>query len=851
MQIVDKRNTATTTITLPNADGELEKFEVYEASNFMPGLQSKFPEIRAFSGKSLTHRGSTLKISIAPNGIQTMVFRANGKPNEYVEPYSADHTIYSVFAAKRSKGGAPWLCSTPDEQMATGLNNAVGTNRNNSSTGELKTMRLAQSVVAEYSNFFGATSAAQVNLVLAAVNAPMTRPNGCYEKDLALHLNLINNTTSVFYYDANTDPYSPGAAGAGGAWNNELQTTLTSVIGEANYDIGHLFGASGGGGNAGCIGCVCVNGQKGRGFTSPSNNIPQGDAFDIDYVAHEIGHQLGGNHTFSQSLEGTGVNKEVGSGITIMGYAGITGFDVAPNSIDIFHEASIQQIQTNLAGKTCPVTTSLAGINATPVVGALTNYTIPPSTPFALTGTATDANAADVLTYCWEQDDNSTTTGPNSVASPTKLTGPNWLTFPATVSGTRTFPVLATILAGNSVTGPLPGGDAGANIEALNSVSRVLNFRLTVRDNRPYNATAGAVGQTNFGNAAVTVDATNYQPFLISTQNTAVSYVAGSTQTLSWSVGNTTAAPLSIANVKISFSTDNGNTFSTLIASTPNDGTEVIPIPGVTTTTGRIKVEAIGNIFFDINNAPITVTLPANAFTFNSPAPVLSGCPVPASMQASITAAFQGTFTGPVTLTASGNPAGTTVTFGANPLMMASPTTTVTLNGTNTLPNGSYTITVTGTGTGVPIQTRDIVFTINPGVAPLFTTQPANVVACNGATVSFTAAATGSTGLQWQISTNGSTWTNVSGATTGTYTFTALTADSGNRYRCVATNACAAVTNSNAATLSIINLAAGALSPATATVCGNPIAPSLHLIVQWVQLYVGSFQRMVVLLGRM
>src|SRR5678815_1888586 len=159
----------------------------------------------------------------------------------------------------------------------------------------------------------------------------------------------------------------------------------TSVIGEANYDIGHMFGASGGGGNAGCIGCVCVNGSKGRGITSPADGIPQGDNFDIDYVVHEVGHQLGANHTFSMSLEGTGQNKEVGSGITIMGYAGITSQDVAPHSIDIFHETSIGQIQANLATKTCPVTTDISGNNAPPV-GTVSNYIIQISTQFAFTG---------------------------------------------------------------------------------------------------------------------------------------------------------------------------------------------------------------------------------------------------------------------------------------------------------------------------------------------------------------------------------------------------------------------------------------------------------------------------------
>ncbi len=810
-----------TVITLPNADGGLEQFEVFEASNFEPALQARFPEIRAYSGRSLQHGGDMLKLSISPQGIQTMVFRTNG-PSEYIEPYSADHGVYAVFKSQRNKGELPWVCSTPDQQLAGSLQQQV-TGRPQSSTGELKTMRLAQSCTGEYSNWFGATSAAQVALVLAAYNATLTRCNGCYEKDLALHLNLIAGTTAVIYYDPNTDPYSPAATGAGGAWNGELQTTLTNVIGAANYDIGHLFGASGGGGNAGCIGCVCVDATKGRGFTSPADNIPQGDNFDIDYVAHEVGHQLGGNHTFSMSNEGTGVNKEVGSGITIMGYAGITAQDVAPHSIDIFHEASIQQIQANLATKTCPVTTPLTGINATPVVAAVANYTIPPTTPFALTGSATDADAGDVLTYCWEQNDNSTTTGANSVASPTKTTGPNWLSFSPTISGTRLLPRLSTILTGASITGPLPGGDAGANIEALSSVSRTLNFRLTARDNRPYNGTA--VGQTNFTDMVVTVDATTFSPFLITTQNTATNWVGGSTQTVSWSVGNTTAAPINCANVKISFSSDGGVTFPVVLAaSTPNDGTENIAVPIDPTGNGRVKVEAIGNIFFDINNAVITITPPPNGFTFNSPAAVTAACPAPNVMTSgNLTATWVGTFTGDVSLSGTVSPAGPVVSFGSTTLTQASPSTTVTLTGMSTLSPGNYTVTVTGTGTGAPTQTRDIVFTINPGSGPSITTQPANQAVCSGSNATFTVVSTGT--YQWQLSTNGGTsWANIAGATAASYTVTgATTAQSTYQYRVIVTGQCGSTTSS--AAILTVNVAPAVTSnPASLNLCSGSAA---------------------------
>ncbi|HEX3167394.1 MAG TPA: zinc-dependent metalloprotease family protein [Chitinophagaceae bacterium] len=597
--VVDRSSKHSTVITLPNANGELERFEIYEASNFEPDLQAKFPEIRAYSGKGITDQHATVKLSISPQGIQTMVFRTD-RENEFIEPYSNDHSVYSIYRSHRDKGKLAWACSTQEQQLSSEINSAIAGRTEGSSTGQIKTMRLAQSCNGEYSNWFGATSSSQVGLVLAAFNATLARCNGVYEKDLAVHLNLIANTTAVIYYNPSTDPYTTLSS-----WNKQLQTTLTNVIGEANYDIGHMFGASGGGGNAGCIGCVCVNGSKGSGITSPADGIPQGDNFDIDYVVHEVGHQLGANHTFSMSLEGTGQNKEVGSGITIMGYAGITSQDVAPHSIDIFHETSIAQIQANLANKTCPVSTSMTA-NHAPVIAATSNYTIPISTPFALTGSATDPEN-DALTYCWEQNDNSTTSGTSSVASPTKSTGPNWLSFTPSTSGTRTFPKLQTIQAGLNVSGPLPGGDAGANTEALSSVSRTLNFRLTVRDNKPYVA-GSTIGQTAFADVVVTVTNTA-GPFAVTAPNTAVTWNANSNATVTWSVNGTNAGSVNCATVNILLSTDGGLTFPTvLVAGTPNDGSQVITVPASSSSTCRVKVEAVGNIFFDISNTNFTIT---------------------------------------------------------------------------------------------------------------------------------------------------------------------------------------------------------------------------------------------------
>lgn len=760
-----------TVVSLPNADGQIEDYELTEASNFEPALQERFPNIRAYSGRSLSDPSSTIKISVSEDEVQGMVFRG-GKENEFLEAYSDDLKTYATFKSQRKIGELPWNCSTTDKQTLSSINGqllTVNTSLTGRSGANLKTLRLAQSCNAEYSNYFGATSAADVAKVLAAFNATLTRCNGVYEKDLALHLNLIANTDKVIYYTASTDPYTTMSS-----WNSQLQSTLTSVIGEANYDIGHMFGKSGGGGNAGCIGCVCATG-KGSGITSPADGIPKGDNFDIDYVVHEVGHQLGANHTFSMSTEGTGVNMEVGSGITIMGYAGITSQDVAPHSIDIYHAASINQIQVNLNNKsTCGVTQTVA--NSTPVVAPITAYTIPKSTPFALTGSATDADPSDVLTYCWEQIDNasSSQTGASSVASITKATGPNWISFKPTTSPTRIFPQLSTILAGLNVTGPLTGGDAGANTEALSSVARTLNFRLTVRDNAAYDAALPKVGQTSFSDVAITVNGTA-GPFAVTAPNTAVNWYVGTTQTITWSVTSTNLAPINCANVKITLSTDGGQTFPIVLAeSTPNDGTEAIVIPNNLTTTARVKIEAIGNIFFDISNTNFTIGNPplcddptgltTSSITPNSAS--LSWTAVPSALNYTVdykttTAANWtnlSTAQAGTTANLSGLAQGTAYTWRVLATCAAGPGNYITATFTTTVPSCAGTLdnTTNGTATGaavIPFNTNvnglinvgsDIDFykftILTPGTISLsLTTLPANynldLMSSNGTTV--------------------------------------------------------------------------------------------------------------------
>jgi hypothetical protein len=617
-----------TVISLPNADGKIEQFEMFEASNFEPELQAKFPGIRAFSGRGLTDRYATVKLSISPRGVQGTVFRTTAQflgregKTEIIEPYSTDRSVYAVFESIRKPGELPWACKAPIElALFSEWKQQIGgelTAATESNTGEIRTMRLAQSSNGEYSNYFGATDPSQVAMVLAGFNATLTRANGVYERDLGVHMNLILETTRLIYYNPATDPYSDDL----GSWNDELAGAIAAQgITPEMYDIGHMFGASGGGGNAGCIGCVCSpNHDKGMGITSPSDAIPEGDNFDIDYVVHEVGHQLGANHTFSYGQlpipEMLGQDKEIGSGITIMGYAGITPVsNVAPHSIDIFHETSIGQIRANLPTRGCPVSgTAPSTGNRAPTVAPVGNYTIPILTPFKLTGSATDPDG-DFLTYNWEQNDSAENTGITIVAAsanPAKLIGPNWLSFNSTSSPTKYFPRLSTILAGEFTTQALPGGDPGVLIEALSAVPRDLNFRLTVRDNHPY-VPGVAIGQTQYTDMKVSV--TNLAgPFKVSAPDSAVTWQGGTPQTITWLPGNTFLPPVSTAFVNIRLSVNGGQTFPIVLkANTANDGSESVVIPRIGTGSARIMVEAAGNIFFDISDAGFNILGPTAA----------------------------------------------------------------------------------------------------------------------------------------------------------------------------------------------------------------------------------------------
>jgi hypothetical protein len=573
---------------IPMPDGTTSSFKIYAVEVMSAELAAKFPEIKTFAGIKLDDPSTTIRLDITPLGFHAMVLAPSGQV--FIDPYSSNTTEeYISYFKSDLQRTSNFICESDEVSSLMDLNSS-GNGVQKSSGTQLRTYRLALACTGEYA----ATKGGTVSGALAGMVTTMNRVNGVYEKEVAIRMVMVANNDLIVYTNSSTDPYTNGS---GSTMLGQNVNTCNSVIGSANYDIGHVF-STGGGGIAG-LGVVCGS-SKANGVTGSAS--PVGDPFDIDYVAHEMGHQFGGNHTFNSVTSNCNGNRassaayEPGSGITIMAYAGICGADnLASNSIAYFHVKSFDEIvnfSTTGNGNTCPVTTSTG--NSAPVVTNMgANYSIPISTPFILTGAATDPNGHP-LTYSWEQYDLGTAGAWNANLS----SAPLFMPFTPTTSSSRTFPKLSDIINNTTTIG-----------EILPNVARTMHFQLSVRDNQ-----AGGGGFTH-PDTTVSINVINGgAPFAVTAPNTAISWAGGSTQTVSWNVSGTTASPINTANVKISLSTDGGNTFPTAItASTPNDGTESVTIPNIATTQARIKIEAVGNIFFDMSNANFTIT--SSAFT--------------------------------------------------------------------------------------------------------------------------------------------------------------------------------------------------------------------------------------------
>lgn len=579
-------------INFPTPEGSTQTFMVWQENILAEPLAAKYPNIKTFSAYSLQRKGVTAKFDFTEFGFHGIVFDHSG--TYYIDPYSKNaNGFYSCYYKNdyAKPIGQLMHCENGDEALELPETETLKLRVNGSTK---RSFRLALACTGEYAVAVDGPNPTKAG-VLSAMVTSMNRVNGVYEKELAVTMNIIANNDTLIFLDGTTDPYNNAS---GSSMLSTNQTTITTRIGSANYDIGHVF--STGGGGIASLGSVCRTNSKARGVTGQPN--PLGDPFDIDYVAHEMGHQFGAEHTFnasSGSCAGNGEDLtayEPGSGSTIMAYAGICGAanNLQKNSDAYFHAVSLSQMSAFLTannGATCAATS--ASLNTPPMVDSFTaTYSIPQLTPFELSAPNVTDNDADTILYCWEQW-NRGNFGTNWSAASTR--GPIFRSYPPNGSPTRVFPRLDTLVDG--VTSYLG--------ERLPDVDRFLTFKLTVRD------FFNGVGSFNFPNDTVRLEVVAAAgPFTVTAPAAAVNWLGSTPEIVTWNVAGTDLAPISCSNVDILLSIDGGFTYPYILAAnTPNDGMDTVSVPnGISTTTARIKVKAANNVFFNISAGDFIIT---------------------------------------------------------------------------------------------------------------------------------------------------------------------------------------------------------------------------------------------------
>ena len=582
-------------IKFPDAKGNLDTYQVLESTNMHPDLQARYADIRSYMGVKVGDPLSTVRFTYDPYfGLNASFKNVDGM--FYIESYTKDNSTYIIYDRKNASSKNNFNCLVNEDALKEEIKSSENSNKT-VIDGIKRRYRLAITTSTEYSNYVSTaagvatgTDAQKKAAILAAVNLAVARLNQVFENDISSRLILIPNVDLLFFLTTDTFNVPDTNQMLG-----ENITVTNTIIGAANYDLGHIFYQGGGGGLASTP-SIC-GGSKAGGVTG--TDIPVGDPFVIDYVAHEMGHQFGANHTQNNGCNRSGTTSvEPGSASTIMGYAGICPPNVQNNSDAYFHAVSIKEMYTRITGAGNCALNSASGNNE-PTADAGLDRTIPRDTPFALTGVGTDPDG-DAITYAFEQIDIAIGQMP---PKPNNPGGPMFRSVKPTTSPTRYFPRLSTIVQGYD---PLIANPAEYRTwEKLSSVSRVLNFSLLVRDNNPNG------GQTARDDIKLTVTAAA-GPFVVTSQNVANTvWNFGKTEKITWDVANTTAAPVSTPNVTILLSKDGGLTFPiTIVNSTPNNGSYNYLVPeglGIINNNARIMIKAIDNVFLNVNLKPFSI----------------------------------------------------------------------------------------------------------------------------------------------------------------------------------------------------------------------------------------------------
>ncbi|MBL7818452.1 MAG: hypothetical protein JNL70_25800, partial [Saprospiraceae bacterium] len=589
-------------VEIPMLDGSTQIFNIVESPVLEDPLKPNWIPVKTYQGHSDDLR-TIIRFSVSEFGVTIFMNTPQGVLT--LEPVDLSTQKYKISNVEN-----PDFKCLKDEVSGLSAQAAAAVSCN-SYGGTRRDYRFAMAATGEYTTFRGGTATVQSDITNL-----INYLNVLYEVEMALHFNLATGNDNIIYTSGATDPFTPdggGNASAAAAQAGFSSAALIAVMPEANYDIGHVlhYEATGGGWSGQAGPGPCSGGGKARGWSQ----IRLGATFSIGpfggVFGHEVGHQLGANHPFfgnAGSCAGGNRNPatayEPGAATSFMSYNGsCSPQNIGSGSRDLyFHITNLNEMRAFLTGSGNSCSSPTVTSNSAPAANGNPNsltFNIPTRTPFELTGSATDPEG-NPLTYCWEEYDTdlaSSGAAPNAAA--TTNNQPLFRSFPPTTSSKRIVPQLSDILAGTQTQG-----------EILPEVARTMKFRLTVRDR--YTSGGLTLGGWSCDEITINVVDIGATGFSLTSQNTTTSWTANGTNTatITWNVANTTAAPISCANVNILLSTDNGQTFPyTLASNVPNNGSVSVVIPSYPTFTGRIKiVPAANNIFFDINNAPITIT---------------------------------------------------------------------------------------------------------------------------------------------------------------------------------------------------------------------------------------------------
>ena len=585
-------------IELPLADGTQMVFK-FEPSNVMaPELAERYPSIKTWRIYNPENPAITGRIDIGPQGFHGLINTEDGD-RIFIDPEgNYEDEIYTSLSRRSNEDSInnDFQCEVHEDSALVAkpeIATPTTTYKTLSNPADsLLTYRLAIAVTGEYTQLAGGTKTDAMAAIVTTVN----RLNQVYERDLSIHLQLIANNDDLVYTSGSSDPYTNEDASA---MVDENIININSVIGTSNYDVGHVFGTGNTGGLA-FLNSACGT-YKAGGVTG--SNSPSGDAFNIDYVAHEIGHQLGASHTFNgHQLNCSAGNRaaatavEPGSGSSIMAYAGICGTDnLQTHSDAFFHSTSIKQIfdyTRSSGGSSCGAV--YEADNNKPTVDAGEDYTIPASTPFMLKGETSDADE-DSLLHSWEQVDTGSAGGLYTDLG----NNPLFRIWPPVSETTRFFPALKDALENTTSIG-----------EMLPMTTRTMNFSLLARDNN------GGVAQDQM---KVNVIDTGI-PFAVTSPNNDITLSSGQTLAVTWDVADTDEAPINCSRVSIKLLEGSGSMID-LLTSTPNDGAEMLTIPSeiVSLHDVRLKIACNDNIFYAISRGDIKILGGDPILTANSP----------------------------------------------------------------------------------------------------------------------------------------------------------------------------------------------------------------------------------------